>query len=350
MSDMSAQTWHASPMTTINTDAFEDAWEDEPARPTRRGKDLSVAARAKIDAEAIARVIGVDRGRLTVVVDGEVMDASLTGTMRGVKACVGDRVRVRTKRHATDTPAIRDILPRETQLTRTADDAREEERVVVANVDTVFVVVTASYLDVGVRFFDRVLVAASAGGVHANLVINKLDLVDDLAEANDVAARYHAIGVDVWLTSAITGEGVAALDTAIGGRWVAFAGHSGVGKSSLLNRLVPDANQRVADVGRHGGRHTTVSAHAWPNRHGGWLIDTPGVRSFGLAGVTSAKLSTHFPELAALRCALDDCAHDSEPGCTMASAVMHPKRKEAYLRLKTALAHGVADTDETFAV
>ena len=333
-------------MTPINTDAFEDAWEDEPRRPVRRGKDLSVAARAKIDAEAIARVIGVDRGRLTVVYDGEVVEAALTGTMRGVKACVGDRVRVRTKRHETDTPAIRDILPRETTLTRTADDARDEERVVVANVDTVFVVLTASYLDVGVRFLDRVLVAASAGGLSCGLVINKIDLVDDLTNAKEVAACYREIGVDVWLTSALTGEGVEALDAAIGERWVAFAGHSGVGKSSLLNRLIPEANQRVADVGRHGGRHTTVSAHAWPNRHGGWLIDTPGVRSFGLAGVTASKLAAHFPELATLRCALDDCAHDSEPGCTFATAKMHPKRKEAYLRLKTALAQGINDADD----
>lgn len=333
-------------MTPIDTDAFEDAWEDEPARPARRGKDLSVAARAKIDAEQIARVIGVDRGRLTVVVDGEVVDAALTGTMRGVKACVGDRVRVRTKRHETDTPAIRDILPRDTTLTRTADDARDDERVVVANVDTVFVVLTASYLDVGVRFLDRVLVAASAGGLTTGLVINKIDLVEDRSDALDVADRYQQIGVDVWLTSAITGEGVDTLDAAIGARWVAFAGHSGVGKSSLLNRLIPDANQRVADVGRHGGRHTTVSAHAWPNRHGGWLIDTPGVRSFGLAGVTSSDLAAHFPELATLRCGLDDCAHDSEPGCTIHTARMHPKRKEAYLRLKTALAQGVTDVDD----
>jgi ribosome biogenesis GTPase len=237
-------------------------------------------------------------------------------------------------------------LPRETTLTRTADDAQGDERVVVANVDTVFVVLTASYLDVGVRFLDRVLVAASAGGLSAGVVINKIDLVDNLDEANAVASRYETIGCDVWLTSAITGEGVDALDQAIGDRWVAFAGHSGVGKSSLLNRLIPDANQRVAAVGRHGGRHTTVAAKAWPNRHGGWLIDTPGVRSFGLAGVTPAALARHFPELAGLNCALDDCAHDSEPGCSVATATIHPKRKEAYERLKLALTTGTFEPDD----
>ena len=333
-------------MTRIDTDAFEDDWDEQPKRVSRRGKDLSVAARAKIDASEVARVIGVDRGRLTVVHNGEVLEASLTGTMRGSKACVGDRVRVRPKRHETDTPAIRDILPRETTLTRTADDAQGDERVVVANVDTVFVVLTASYLDVGVRFLDRVLVAASAGGLSAGVVINKIDLVDNLDEANAVASRYETIGCDVWLTSAITGEGVDALDQAIGDRWVAFAGHSGVGKSSLLNRLIPDANQRVAAVGRHGGRHTTVAAKAWPNRHGGWLIDTPGVRSFGLAGVTPVALARHFPELAGLNCALDDCAHDSEPGCSVATATIHPKRKEAYERLKLALTTGTFEPDD----
>jgi len=333
-------------MTPINTDAYEDDWDEQPQRPARRGKDLSVAARARIDAADVARVIGVDRGRLTVVYDGAVVDASLSGTMRGMKACVGDRVRVRPKRHESDTATVQDILPRQTTLTRTADDVHGDERVVVANVDTVYVVLTASYLDVGVRFLDRVLVAASAGGLSCGVVINKIDLVDDLRDATDVALRYQYVGCEVWLTSAITGEGVDALDTSIGSRWVAFAGHSGVGKSSLLNRLIPDANQRVAAVGRHGGRHTTVAAHAWPNRHGGWLIDTPGVRSFGLAGVTPQGLAAHFPELAGLDCALDDCGHAGEPGCMLATATIHPKRKDAYDRLKLALAQGTIDTDD----
>lgn len=334
----------------IDTEQFEDDWDDTPKRPERRGKELSVAAKKRIDDADIARVVGVDRGRLTVVYDGEVMDALLTGTMRGVKAAVGDRVRIRTRRHDTDTPAVRQILPRTTTLTRTADDTRDDERVVVANVDTVLVVLTADYLDVGVRFLDRVLVAASAGGVDAGLVINKTDLHHNRAEIDEVAQRYRDIGYDVWLTSAETGDGVDALDAAIGAGWVAFAGHSGVGKSSLLNLLIPHANQRVADVGRHGGRHTTVAARAWPNRHGGWLIDTPGVRSFGLAGMDPADLANHFPELSGLSCSLADCAHDQEPGCAIETARIHPLRRDAYLRLKAQLVAGTIDTDDEVGV
>lgn len=329
----------------IDPDQYEDEWDDTPTRQPRRGKDLSVAARKRIDEAEIARVIGVDRGRATVIYDGEVMDAALTGTMRGTKTCVGDRVRIRPRRHASDTPAIRDVLARETTLRRTADDSRDEERVIVANIDTVLVVLTASYLDVGVRFLDRVLVAASAGGLRAGVVINKIDLADDRTDAMAVADLYRTIGYDVWLTSAVTGEGVDALDASIGTQWAAFAGHSGVGKSSLLNLLIPDANQRVRDVGRHGGRHTTVAARAWPNRHGGWLIDTPGVRSFGLAGMPPNELAHHFPELAALSCALADCAHDDEPGCTIATATIDPLRRDAYERLKAQLYAGTVDTE-----
>jgi ribosome biogenesis GTPase / thiamine phosphate phosphatase len=248
-------------------------------------------------------------------------------------------------------------------LTRTADDALDEERVVVANADLVVVVLAADYLEVGSRFLDRVMVAASVGGLDTALCINKIDLlgtgasddvpaapdavvasegsadrVDVRAEVDRIAARYAASGVEVVVTSAATGEGIEDLRRLVAGGWTAFAGHSGVGKSSLFNHLVPGAAQAVAEIGRYGGRHTTVAAWALEAPAlDAWIIDTPGVRSFGLGGLGAHELHRHFPELAALRCQLDDCTHTGEPGCQLPTSDIDPDRLATYERLLASL-------------
>ena len=328
-------------MPRIDIEALEDEWEEDHHLLARRGRDLSVAARRKIDALDAARVIGVDRGRVTIVDDGEVVEARFAGTMRGEKAAVGDRVRVRPPKHDGDEARIVEVLDRDTVLTRTADDADDTERVVVANADQIVVVIAADHLDVGARFVDRVLVAASLGGVDPLVCINKVDLVTDRSEVAEVAERYDSIEVPVRVTSAETGEGLPELSALLAGTWTAFTGHSGVGKSSLLNRLVPGAAQEIGELGRYGGRHTTVAAWALeaPALEA-WLVDTPGVRSFGLGSLTPAALGQHFPELAALDCRMDDCAHVGEPGCRLPEAVIHPRRLEAYERLRASIAEG----------
>lgn len=327
-------------MPRIDIDALEDEWEEDHHLLARRSRELSQKARASIDALEAARVVGVDRGRITVVHAGEVVEAPLAGTMRGTKAAVGDEVRVRPPRHATDLPRIVEVLPRRTVLTRTGDDALDDERVVVANADAIAVVLAAENLAMGVRFLDRVLVAASVGGLAPVLVVNKVDLLagEAAAQAAAVAARYDAIGVEVHRTSARTGEGLDRLAEALTGAWTAFTGHSGVGKTSLFNRLVPEADREVGDIGRYGGRHTTVSARAMPiTALDAWLVDTPGVRSFGLGGLEPRELARHLPELAVLSCRLADCIHDGEPGCRLPEAVaagaIHPERLAAYRRL-----------------
>ena len=328
-------------MPRIDIEALEDEWEEDHHLLARRGRDLSVAARRRIDALGAGRVIGVDRGRVTVIDDHEVYEARYAGTMRGEKAAVGDRVRVRPPKHDGDEPRVVEVLERDTVLTRTADDADDTERVVVANADQIVVVVAADHLDVGARFVDRVLVAASLGGVDPAVCINKVDLVSDRAEVEAVTARYEDIEVPVRVTSAVTGEGVEDLAALLVGTWTAFTGHSGVGKSSLLNRLVPGAEQEIGALGRYGGRHTTVAAWALeaPALEA-WLVDTPGVRSFGLGSLTPAELGQHFPELAALECRMDDCAHAGEPGCQLPEARMHPLRREAFERLRASIAAG----------
>jgi ribosome biogenesis GTPase / thiamine phosphate phosphatase len=325
-------------MPRIDIEAIEEEWEEDHHLLARRSRELSEAAKASIDRLEAARVVAVDRGRITVLYDDDLVDATLAGTMRGTKAVVGDRVRVRPPRHESDLPRIVEVLPRATVLTRTGDDVVDDERVVVANADAIAVVVAAENLAMGIRFVDRVLVAASVGGLAPMLVINKLDLLEDRAPVGDVAARYAAIGVEVHRTSALTGEGLDELAAALTGAWTAFSGHSGVGKTSLFNRLVPEADRAVGEVGRYGGRHTTVSARAMHiSALDAWLVDTPGVRSFGLGGLEPRELARHFPELAALGCALDDCIHDGEPGCRLSEASIDPERLTAYRRLLASL-------------
>jgi ribosome biogenesis GTPase / thiamine phosphate phosphatase len=329
--------WQDVDVSRIDIEALEDEWEEHDGLPPRRSRELSQKAKERIESLGSARVVGVDRGRITIVYEGVVTDATLAGTMRGTKAAVGDEVRVRPPRHESDLPRIVEVLPRHTALLRTADDEVDDERVVVANADQVVVVLAADHLDAGVRFLDRVLVAASVGGLDPVLCINKMDLADREA-VDEVARRYERVGVTVCPTSVVTREGIDRLREVLAGCWSAFTGHSGVGKSSLFNVLVPEADREVGELGSRGGRHVTVAARAMPIRAlDAWLVDTPGVRSFGLGALAPGELGRHFPELAELSCELADCAHDTEPGCRLPEADIHPARLESYRRLLAAL-------------
>ena len=329
-------------MPRIDMDALEDEWEEEVGRrgrPPRREVIYSREARERIAEHDVARVVGVDRGHVDVLYEGHVATARYAGSMRGTKVVVGDRVRVRPPRHETDAARVLERLDRHTVLQRTGDDAdADDERVVVANADQVAVVLPADRLDEAVGFLDRVLVAGSVGGLHGLVVVNKVDLVKDPSTLDDVLDRYRDLDLPVVLTSASTGEGLDDLRDALAATWTVFSGHSGVGKSSLFNLLVPDADRDVGEIGRRGGRHTTVASRAMqvPDVDA-WLVDTPGVRAFGLGAITAVELAQHVPELAALDCALDDCLHDGEPGCRIDTAAIHPARLASYRRLLSAV-------------
>ncbi len=324
-------------MPRIDIDALEDEWEEEVGRrgrPPRREVVYSREARERIAEHDVARVVGLDRGHVDVLYEGHVSTARYAGSMRGTKVVVGDRVRVRPPRHETDAPRVLERLDRRTILQRTGDDTDADERVVVANADQVAVVLPADRLEEAVGFLDRVLVAGSVGGLDGLVVVNKLDLVDDPVVLDDVLDRYRDLGLRVVLTSATTGEGLDELRDALAAAWTVFSGHSGVGKSSLFNLLVPEADRDVGEIGRRGGRHTTVASRAMEVADvDAWLVDTPGVRAFGLGAITPVELAQHVPELAALDCALDDCLHDGEPGCRIDEADIHPARLASYRRL-----------------
>lgn len=334
-------------MPRIDIEAIEDEWEEGPSgprnpdrHPRRTQESMSVAARSKIASHDVGRVLGTDRGHVLVHYEGQTLLARYGGAMRGQRIVVGDRVRVRPPRHETDHARVLERLDRETVLLRTGKDTADDERVVVANADQVAIVVAADYLEAAIGLVDRVLVAASAGGLEPLILINKMDLASD-QEVTDVVARYAGIDVPVLLVSAEVGTGLDDLRGRLAGRWTAFTGHSGVGKSSLFNRLVPEADRDVGEIGPRGGRHITVSSLAMHIADiDAWLVDTPGIRSFGLGVLQPEELAAHFPELAALDCDLDDCIHEDEPGCDLANSDIHPERLTSYRRLLASMRAG----------
>lgn len=326
------------PLSSIDIESYEDEWEDDDVlpRPGPRQADRRAA-----EGHPEGRVVGTHKGWADVIVDGEEVEAVYGGAMRGEQIVVGDRVRVRPPRRETDTPRIVDRLDRDTFLMRTADDAMDEERIIAANIDVVVIVLAPHDPETGARFADRVLVAAEYGGLDAAICLNKVDL-PAAGEHGAVLDRYATLGYPTVRTSAETAEGLDDLRGLLAARWSVLSGHSGVGKSSLFNLLVPGARREVAELGRLGGRHTTVSPRAMrlPEVEDAWLVDTPGVRSFGIGHVEPDQLWWAFPELHDLDCELPGCLHDGEPGCDADRRVgdsIHPERLDSYRRFLASL-------------
>ncbi|MFD9908603.1 ribosome small subunit-dependent GTPase A [Streptomyces sp. NPDC059063] len=296
--------------------------DDIRVRPNRKGNRPRTHIRPKHEDAAEGMVLTVDRGRLTCLVEDRVVVAMKARELGRKAAIVGDRVGiVGDLSGKKDTLArIVRIEARTSVLRRTADDDDPYERVVVANADQLAIVTALADPEPRPRMIDRCLVAAYDGGLTPLLVLTK----SDLAPPDKLLELYGDLDIPYVVTSREeleSGSAVQRVRAELDGKVTAFVGHSGVGKTTLVNALVPEDLRRTtghvnAVTGR--GRHTTTSALALPlSGDGGWVIDTPGVRSFGLHHVDPSRVIHAFPDLepGTADCPRA-CSHD-EPDCAL---------------------------------
>ncbi|HET8664984.1 MAG TPA: ribosome small subunit-dependent GTPase A [Nocardioides sp.] len=309
-------------------------------RPRRRTRPRT-KERPRYDDAVDGVVTTVDRGRFTLEVDGTTVLAVKARPLGRKGVVVGDRVRVVGDVSGEEGTLARivEVQDRATVLRRTADDDDPVERVVVANADQLVVVTALADPEPRPRLIDRALVAAYDAKMKPLLCLTKADLADP----ESLLATYRSLGVP-WVVTQ-RGADLTEVRERLAGRTSVLIGHSGVGKSTLVNALVPDADREIGHVnavtGR--GRHTSTSAImlALPPYDGrpGWIVDTPGIRSFGLAHVRPEDLIEAFPDLDEMT---EDCPRGcthgaDEPECGLDEAVSRgeadPERVESFRRL-----------------
>ncbi len=314
--------------------------EDRLARAGRSSRPRSRLRPRHEDATS-ARVVSVDRGRFGCLVDGEVLVVAMRARELGRRAiAVGDEVEVVGDLSGGPDALARivRITPRRSVLRRSADDTDPVERVLVANAEQLVVVAAAADPEPQPRLIDRCLVAAYDAEIAPFLCVTKTDL----ASPDRVAATYAELALPIIRSGRAEAfeVAVAQLRAALQDRVSVLVGSSGVGKSTLVNALVPDAAQRIGEVSARTGKgqHTTTAAIALPLPGGGWVIDTPGIRSFGLAHLDRERLIACFPDIAAGTDGCpNDCDHLDPDVCELDAWVMAghaaPERLDSLRRL-----------------
>ena len=296
-------------------DGDDDKYADYEARsrPNPKGNRARTKTRPEHSDAVTGRVLTVDRGRYTVLVDAGTPEeheatASRASELRKQPIVTGDRVDLvgdTTGDEGTLSRIVR-IQPRTTVLRRSADDSDEVERIIVANADQMLIVVAAADPEPRPRLVDRYLVAAFDAGITPILCITKTDLADPA----EFLANFAGLDIRT-VTSGLGATPTDEITELLSHHSTVAVGHSGVGKSTLVNALVPDANRAIGRVntvtGR--GRHTSSSTISYRVGDDGWIIDTPGVRSFGLGHVNPDNILRAFTDLAAI-------AEDCPRGCT----------------------------------
>ena len=287
----------------------------------------------------------------TVRIDGgRCLNCKIKGVFRikGIRTtnpvAIGDHVTVEPAENDADTAYITAIAPRRNYMIRRASNLSKESHILAANIDLALLVATIDYPQTTATFIDRFLATAEAYTISALLVFNKTDRYDADARCTlDERIRlYTAIGYDCLRVCALTGEGVDALAKRLHGKITLLAGHSGTGKSTLINSLLPEADLRTQEISEYHrtGVHTTTFSEMLPLSDGsGYLIDTPGIKGFGTIEMEGPEVAHYFPEIfrASAECRFSNCTHTGEPGCAVRREVeagaIAPSRYRSYLNI-----------------
>lgn len=280
--------------------------------------------------------------------DGTFYECRIKGKFRihGIKntnpVAVGDRV-IFEMEVKTGLGVITEILERENYLIRKSVNLSKQTHILAANIDQLFLVVTLKEPTTMTTFMDRILITAEAYGIRPILVFNKIDIYnsEELLDMEHLIGLYHDIGYESIRVSAYLQQNIFSLREKMKDRVSIFAGHSGVGKSSLINAVEPGLDLRTKEISQQHlqGQHTTTFAEMFDLSEGGQIIDTPGIRGFGVVDIEPEELADYFPEFFALKssCKFNNCLHLNEPDCAVKDALEKDQlawsRYQSYLQI-----------------